>query len=502
MRAVEQSANFVIITDANGVISYVNPAFLKATGYMADEVIGARPSLWRSGQTGEPTYAALWETIRAGNDWHGEFQNRRKDGSLVSVSAVISPIKDESGRITHFIGIQEDVTQRREMEAQLRHAQRIETIGRLTGGLAHDFNNLLTVVIGNLELLEHRLAADPTARQLAAMAGKAAERGAELTRQLLAFARRQPLTAKAFDVNALVAGTTNLLRRTLGEQINVRMMLADDLSHAFADPTQVESALTNLAINSRDAMPGGGRLTIETANQRLDERYAAENLDVAPGDYVMLAVSDTGTGMPPEILSRVFEPFFTTKAEGKGSGLGLSMVYGFAKQSRGHVKIYSEVGHGTTVRLYLPRAAGNAAAAADATAADAESATIEATILVVEDNADVRRVAVGMLADLGCRVIEAENAAAALAILVTGQPIDLLFTDIVMPGGMTGVELAREARKLRAGLKVLFTSGFADAPLRNGGEADENKNLLRKPYRKPELARWIRRILAGNGPRS
>ncbi|MFZ5790002.1 MAG: PAS domain S-box protein [Pseudomonadota bacterium] len=498
-RAVEQSANFVVITDAHGTIEYVNPKFLEATGYAVEEVVGRNPSLWKSGKTSDGEYATLWKTVTMGQEWRGEFENRRKDGSLISVSATISPVRDDNGRITHFVGIQEDITQRREIEAQLRRSQKLEAIGQLTGGLAHDFNNLLTVIIGNLEYLAGELAPGTKARHLAGQALEAGLRGADLTRQLLAFARRQSLEPKEFALNDLVSGITHLLRRTLGEQVEVEMKLSTDLWPVLADPTQVESALANLAINARDAMPGGGRLIIETANTHLDERYAAENVEVEPGDYVMLAVSDTGTGIPPGVLGRVFEPFFTTKPQGKGTGLGLSMVYGFAKQSRGHVKIYSEVGHGTTVRLYLPRAGSGPVVSATGAPVASDDAVPDATILVVEDNAEVRDVTVRQLTELGYRVVEANDGPSALGILRQGRPIDLLFTDMVMPGGMTGADLAREAQSLRPGLKVLLTSGFAEASVQGGLPSGGKRNLLSKPYRKRDLARRVGEILRGDG---
>jgi PAS domain S-box-containing protein len=496
--AVDNSANFVLITDASGVIEYVNPRLLQVTGYSADQVIGQKPSIWKSDMTDQQDYARLWQTILAGNDWQGELVNRCSDGRLITVSAVISPIKDANGRVSHFIGIQEDITHRKDLERQLRQAQKMESVGQLTGGVAHDFNNLLAIIIGNLDLLGDELEGRSTARQLANDALQAGLRGAELTHRLLAFARHQPLNPRPFALNELVTGITDLLRRTLGGQYDIEMALADDLWPGLADPSQVESALTNLAINARDAMPGGGRLTIETANRRLDESYAAENVDLAPGDYVMLAVSDTGTGIPPAILDRVLEPFFTTKDEGKGTGLGLSMIYGFAKQSRGHLKIYSEVGHGTTVRLYLPRAASDAIEAEEALAEIAEGEPADATILLVEDNAEVRRTAVRQLLEFGYHVIEAEDALTALEAL-RDQRIDLLFTDVVMPGGMTGIDLAREARKLEPDLKILVTTGFAEASLHIDDEAGAGVVFLSKPYRMADLARQLRIALRGIG---
>jgi signal transduction histidine kinase len=381
--------------------------------------------------------------------------------------------------------------ERKRAEEMFQQAQKLETVGQLTGGLAHDFNNLLGIVIGNLDLLKGELSANPSARELAEQALEASLRGAELTRRLLAFSRQQPLQPKIIGLNELVATTTDLLRRTLGETIEIKLNLADDLCPALADPAQVEAALVNLAVNARDAMPTGGILVIETAKIHLNEQYAAENAEVTPGDFAMMAVTDTGTGMPPEILDRVFEPFFTTKEIGKGTGLGLSMVYGFAHQSGGHLKIYSEVGHGTTIRLYLPRARDGAAMAAAPAAEASEATTITGNILVVEDNLQLRKVVVRQLSSLGHGVREADSAAAALKILQADKAIDLLFTDVVMPGGITGADLVLEARKLRPGIKILLTSGFTEAAAQNCGELE----LLSKPYRLQDLDQTIRRAL-------
>jgi signal transduction histidine kinase len=385
--------------------------------------------------------------------------------------------------------------ERAQIELQLQHAHKLEAIGQLTGGIAHDFNNFLLVIIGNLDLLEGRLATDPEAQKLAEQALAASLRGAELTRQLLAFARQQPLEPRVFDLNQFVAGTVELLRRTIGEEIEIETTLAADLAAVKADPAQVESALANLAINARDAMPDGGKIMIETSKVRLDAAYAAEHPDVAPGDFVMLSVSDTGTGMPEWILARACEPFFTTKSREKGTGLGLSMVYGFAKQSGGHLKISTDVGKGTTVRLFLPYA--EIQTMTDETPLVPEEAMHEpaATILVVEDNLDVRSVIVKQLAELGLQVIEADNAKIALAIIENGPPIDLLFTDVVMPGGMSGTELAQATKKARPEIKILLSSGFTGVNGESNGFAGEQMEFLKKPYRKHDLARKIRKML-------
>jgi two-component system cell cycle sensor histidine kinase/response regulator CckA len=498
-RAVEQSANLVIISNVDGFVEYINPKFLETMGYAAEDVIGQRFSLWMSGQASESDYQKIWDTIHSGHDWRGGFENRREDGSIVAVAATISPIKDESGHITHFISIQEDVTQRREIEEQLRRAQRIESIGQLTGGLAHDFNNLLSIIVGNLDLLHDEVKAMPSAQPLVDAAMRASLRGADLTRNLLAFARRQSLEANPFSLAEMLLGMADMLKRTLGEQIEVRMDIAADLWPVFADATQVESACLNLAINARDAMPNGGRLTIEARNALLDADYATSNAGVTPGEYVELAVSDTGTGIPPEVIGRVFEPFFTTKEKGKGTGLGLSMIYGFVRQSGGHVKIHSEVGRGTILRLYLPRADALPGAVQEDPVAEPTGEPSAAIILVVEDNPDVRKVAVAQLASLGYRTVEAEDAASALTVLRSNQPIDLLFTDVVMPGGVTGLELGRQAQGLRPGLAVLYTSGFAAASLQDDAQfAMIRNNLVTKPYRLRDLAKKVREILTSD----
>jgi PAS domain S-box-containing protein len=398
----------------------------------------------------------------------------------------------QDGKI-HSLVCARDVTALRQAEAQLHQAQKMESVGQLTGGIAHDFNNLLTVVIGSLDLALGRVQGD--AHTLVDSALRASERGAAMVRQLLAFSRQQALLPETLSFNDLVTGMGDLLQRTLGENIEVEMKTATGLWPARADKGQLESALLNLAINARDAMPGGGKLTIETANAHLDEDYAAGQAEVTPGDYAMLAVTDTGTGMPPEVIARACEPFFTTKAVGKGTGLGLSMIYGFAKQSGGHLKIYSEVGHGTTIRLYLPRVVcGDAVAAAPREAAQEHPRGGE-TILVVEDDADVRAFVVMQLGLLGYRVIEAANGKQAQQIIESDHPIDLLFTDMVIPGGMTGGQLAANAKRLRPQVKALFTSGYTETAVAHQGKLDPGTHFLQKPFRRQDLAVKIREAL-------
>ena len=384
--------------------------------------------------------------------------------------------------------------QRHHVEDQLRQAQRLEAVGQLTGGIAHDFNNLLTIILGNAELLADSLSSDQQLRLLAEMTQTAAERGAELTSRLLAFSRRQALDPKATNVGVLLQGMDPLLRRSLGEQVELEVIHGGGLWPAMVDGPQLESALLNLSINARDAMPDGGRLTIETRNTHLDSSYAADHAEVQPGQYVMIAVSDTGTGMDGDTVARAFEPFFTTKPVGKGSGLGLSMVFGFIKQSQGHVKIYSEPGQGTTVRLYLPRAAS----ADTGTEAEESGARQDGQekILLVEDDDLVRNHVAGQLRDLGYRVVAVSNGADAIEALRQTSDFDLLFTDVVMPGGMNGRELAEMARVLRPALPVLFTSGYTENAIVHHGRLDPGVHLLAKPYRRRDLAAKLRLVLS------
>jgi len=383
-------------------------------------------------------------------------------------------------------------------ESQVRQAQKMEAIGQLTGGVAHDFNNILTVITGTIEILGDAVKDRPHLAQITSLISAAAARGADLTQHLLAFARRQPLQPRNTDVNALIVDAARLLRPTLGEQIEIESMLSPDSAPALIDPSQLSTAILNLALNARDAMPDGGKLTLETRNIVLDDNYAGMNNDVTPGHYVMIAVSDTGTGIPAKLIEKVFEPFFTTKDVGKGSGLGLSMVYGFVKQSNGHIKIYSEEGHGTTVKLYLPQAAAGAAGVAHAKAAEAGLPAFERgdkSILIVEDDALVREYVVTQIGNLGYKTLAASNATEALAIINGPDLIDLLFTDVIIPGGMNGRQLANEALLRRPELKVLYTSGYTENAIVHHGRLDAGVLLLPKPYLSSDLAKMIRTAL-------
>ncbi|HTV95248.1 MAG TPA: ATP-binding protein [Steroidobacteraceae bacterium] len=382
-------------------------------------------------------------------------------------------------------------------EQALRQSQKIEAIGQLTGGVAHDFNNLLQVIIGNLESLRRNLPTEaPRASRAVESAMSAARRGAALTQRLLAFSRRQPLNPKPIDVNALISGMSDLLHRTLGEPTEVVTVRCAALWRVEADPIELEAAILNLALNARDAMPEGGRLTLETANVEIDQ--SGSHADVTAGQYVSLSVSDTGVGMEEKTLAQAFEPFFTTKPVGRGTGLGLSQVYGFVKQSGGHVKIHSQLGRGTAVRIYLPRLVREDEPATLADPAPAQAGAPSETILVTEDDDDVREYSVEVLRELGYRVIEAHDGPSALRLLERQPKVDLLFTDVVLPGGMTGAQLAAQARGARPGLKVLFTTGYARNAIVHHGRLDKGVQLIAKPFTVVDLGARVRDVLDGS----
>ena len=491
----ETAVDAIIVSDQHGIIQEFSRAAEAMTGYRSAELIGQNmrvllpPTMRQEPERYTARY--LW-TVR-------ELEVCRKDGSIFP--AHLSIAEWWAGGHRHFTGILRDLsTQHREqaerikLEAQLHQAQKMEAIGNLTGGMAHDFNNMLGVIIGNIDLLRDLKKDDADVDELTREALDAAFRGADLTRRLLAFARQQPLRPQQIDVNELVSGITRLLRRTIGEDIEISLDLAAELGPVVVDPAQLEASLTNLATNARDAMPDGGRLMIATGNRTLDADYAAQHAEVVPGAYVMLEVSDTGCGMTPEVMHRIFEPFFTTKSRDKGTGLGLSMVFGFIKQSGGHIGVYSEPGIGTTFRLFLPRIAQNVPIVEEPVATPLLHGRGE-SVLVVEDNAALRRVVTRQLGELGYRVLAAENAAAGLELL-DRQSIDLLLTDIVMPGGINGRELARRARQRWPAIKIVFTSGFSEARLNSeAGPLAACTPLLTKPYRKEDLASTAREAL-------
>jgi len=488
----------VVIVDREGRITRVNARTEVVFGYPRAEVLGHSvemliPELMHATHVAQRApyheHPSAPE-MGAGRDLFA----RRRDGSELTVDVSRSPLETAEGTLV-IITIR-DVTDRRRNEELLHQAQKMETVGNLTGGMAHDFNNLLGVIIGNIDLLRRLKKDDSDVAELTRDALDAALSGADLTRRLLAFARQQPLEPKRVDVNELVSGIARLMRRTLGEDIKISLGVSANLWPVIVDSAQLEASLVNLATNSRDAMPNGGSLGIVTANRHLDADYAAQHTEVISGDYVLIEVSDSGSGMTPELVSRIFEPFFTTKEQGKGTGLGLSMVFGFIKQSGGHISVYSEPGTGTTFRLYLPRLTAGVAVPEESFGPPLVPGGNE-TILVVEDNASLRRVAVRQLGELGYRALEAENSAIALE-LMEREYIELLLTDIVMPGGTDGVALAQQARKRWPALKVVFTSGFAEAQARGAqGSLPPDAKLLTQPYRREELAEVIRNALNG-----
>ena len=488
---VDASPAAMMSFDSTGKVATWNGAAERLTGHAAADVISRTPPLGdrtTGGDLGSIVSAAL-----AGQSAVGvEVTATHRDGTALHLLLSAAPVRDEDGAVDGVMAVALDIGPLRTIERQLRQAQKMEAIGQLTGGLAHDFNNILGVIVGNLDLVRLTLANRPAEIELLDNATAAAMRGAGLNRALLAFARRQSLMPEAIDVRQLLTGMFTLIERTLGSNIIVEMKPAAQLWPVKADPAQLEAAVLNLCVNARDAMPDGGILTIEAHDKIIDATYAELNPDALPGEYVEIAVSDTGTGMAPDILGHVFEPFFTTKEIGKGSGLGLSMVYGFVRQSGGHAKIYSEPGHGTSVHLYLPRHADGAAV--DPTAAGPPVAQPgHETILVVEDNADLRRVAVAQLQSFGYVAHEAASAAEALTMMERLPTIDLLFTDVMMPGG-DGRALAREAVRRRPRLKVLLTTGFA-AEAAAAIAGDHGFALINKPYRAVELAAELRRLL-------
>jgi PAS domain S-box-containing protein len=502
LRAVVDTAvDGVMLINATGSIQMFNPACEHLFGYSGAEVTGQNIRMLMPTPFHEEHDQYLRnyrETgVRKIIGIGREVVGRRKDGTTFPMELSVGEA-EQDGEVV-FVGVVHDLTERKRTEEQLVQAQKMEMVGQLSGGIAHDFNNLLTVIMGHSELLGEKLRARPDLKQYCDTVISAAERGADLTRRLLAFSRKQTLQPKIINCNELIEGMKRLLRRTLREDIEMQTFFEERLVTAFADPAQLESAILNLIVNAQDAMPEGGLLTIRTSNALLDSRYQDSHLEVAPGAYVLIAVTDNGVGMPLAVAEHAFEPFFTTKEVGKGNGLGLSMVYGFIKQSNGHVAIYSEEGLGTTVKLYLP-AANPAKSVSDPDEAQPEVPRGTGTVLVVEDDPFVRGYAVGCIEGLGYRVITAMNGPE--AIIQLNNPtndIDLLFSDIVMPGGIGGWELAERAREIRPGIKVLLTSGYQLETIVGRTGRKTGMVILNKPYRKPELARRLRELLENRG---
>jgi PAS domain S-box-containing protein len=503
LRGILETAVTAIITiDLHGCIESVNRATESLFGHGASELIGQNVKLLMpEPYKGEhDSYIANYlatgkkKIIGIGREVSG----RRKDGTTFPLHLSVSEFFANGRR--YFTGMIHDLSDRkhveealRESERRLAQAQKMEAVGQLTGGIAHDFNNLLLVITGNLELLEGLLDQEQQ-KVLLKEAQEAAQLGSKLTDQLLTFSRRRHMDKQNIQLNEQVLGTTDMLRRTLGEQIMLSTSLTRNVWAMQADPDQLQSAIVNMAVNARDAMPQGGKLVIETRNIVLDTDHADFHPDLNPGEYVQLSISDTGSGMQAEVRDRVFEPFFTTKEKGRGTGLGLAMVYGFVKQCGGHVAIYSEVGLGTTFNLYFPRAEGTVPEVSASAKKRTDPEATE-TILVVEDDERVRRLTITRLKMIGYQVLEASTGPEAIDILTKGHAVDLVFTDLIMPGGMSGREVAARARALKPGIKVLLTSGYAEELVHGEDLEREQLKVLRKPYHQAELAAALREIL-------
>ena len=490
--AIEQSTEAVVITNPTGEMEYVNPAFTRITGYNREDALGQNLRILKSDKQDPEFYQELWNTVIGGHPWQGELINKRKDGTLYTEQMSIAAVKDLHGEVTHFIATKQDVTERKNLEAQLQQAAKMEAVGRLAGGVAHDFNNLLTIINGYSEILLERLGSDQRSSNYLEEISKAGERAAALTRQLLAFSRRQVLAPQLVDLNSVILNLEKMLKRLIGEDVKLRT----SLGKVKADPGQIEQVIMNLAVNARDAMPMGGELTFETSNIEFDESYARHHAAMRPGNFVMLAVSDTGVGMPPETKARIFEPFFTTKEQGKGTGLGLATVYGIVKQSEGSIWVYSEVGQGTVFKIYLPLV-NEKTEQAKTPEQEIDLALGTETILMVEDEEGVRSLVQLALRTGGYNVLQTTDAESALETCAAYDgPIHLLLTDVVMPR-MSGPVVAAKVVALRPGIKVLYMSGYTGDAVVHHGVLSENMPFIQKPFSPLALRRKIREVLGG-----
>lgn len=498
IKALEHSADAIVITDADANIQYVNPAFERMTGYSRGEVIGQNPRILKSGKHGPDFYKDMWDTITRGDVWTGRITNRRKDGSLYLERCTISSVRDGSGRIVNYVAVKRDITERVALEERLRQSQKMEAVGQLAGGIAHDFNNILTAISGYSDLLLRNLKDGDPKRTYAEEIKKASARAASLTQQLLAFSRRQVISPKIVNLNHIVKDMARMLERVIGENIDLVTQLSEDLWNVKVDPGQIEQVIMNLSVNAKDAMPGGGKLIIETANVHLDEEYAKTHAPMQPGPYVMLAVTDTGCGMDAETLSHIFEPFFTTKEKGKGTGLGLATVYGIVKQSDGYIWVYSEPGKGTTFKIYFPPV-WEELPEEDTSERHVGDLTGRETILLVEDEYSVRQLLKNVLETHGYKVLDAGNGEDALAVADEYEgEIHLLITDVVMPG-MGGPALSEKLLQTRPSVKVIYMSGYTNDALLHHGDLKEGTAYLQKPFPLNSLVEKAREVLNGSG---
>jgi len=495
LTAIDQSTEAVVITDPGGLIQYVNPAFERTTGYSREEAMGQNPSILKSGEHDEAFYASLWHTISAGKSWHGQFTNRKKDGTLFVEDATISPVRDASGRTVNYVAVKRDITHEVELEEQLRQAQKMEAVGQLAGGIAHDFNNLLQAINGYAGLALESLEPDDPAYELIEEVSRAERRAARQVRQLLAFSRRQVLDMKDVDLNDVVASVVELIHRVIGEHITLEILAGSDLSIVRVDPGQMELVLLNLAVNARDAMQRGGMITIATENVVLDEEFCRTHPQAEPGPYVLMSVSDTGCGMDAATLANAFEPFFTTKDVDQGTGLGLSTAYGIVRQHQGIIRAHSEVGLGTVFRIYLPALRRSGGIEAPATEKPVCGGT--ETILLAEDDEQVLRLAIAMLERAGYKVLAATDGEEALRVFEEHlEEIDLAMLDVVMPK-VGGHEVCSRIGERRPDLPFVFASGYGINSTHTDFALDEGKRLIQKPYQRADLLRTIRSALDG-----
>ncbi len=494
MAAIEQAGECVVITDEKANIQYVNPAFERITGYSRKEVAGRNPRILKSGEHDDAFYKDLWATILSGKTWTGRFVNRRKDGSLYNEAATISPVMDSSGKITNYVAVKRDITEHLQLEDQLRQAQKMESVGRLAGGVAHDYNNMLSVIIGTAEMaLQDIDPQDPLHADLEEIL-KAARRSADITKQLLAFARKQTAAPRVLDLNKTIDGFFKMLKRLIGEDIDLVWLPAKELWPVKIDPSQVDQILVNLCVNAKDAISGAGKITIETGTRRFDSEYCEANPEARPGDFVMFAVTDNGCGIDKETAKNIFEPFFTTKEMGKGTGLGLSTVYGIVKQNNGFINLYSEPGQGTTFRIYLPRHMEKTGPARQWASEEIPSGHGE-TILFVEDEKSILKLGRSILQRLGYNVITAATPDEAIeAARANAGKIDLLMTDVILPE-MNGRELAARLEKISPGMKTVFMSGYTADAIAHHGVLDPGINFIQKPFTVKSVAKGVRMAL-------
>jgi two-component system cell cycle sensor histidine kinase/response regulator CckA len=493
--SVEQSPDLVMITNSAGSLEYVNPAFEKLTGYTSAEVIGQTLGILKSDQQSGELYEEMWNTVLSGKVFHGTVMNRKKNGETFIIEKAITPMRNPAGKITHFISTGRDITDQRKLESQLQQSQKMDAIGLLAGGVAHDFNNLLLVISAYAELVLDSLGAEDPSRTKIDEIIIATRRAAELTRQLLAFGRKQMQSLRVLDLNTVLGEITRMLPRLIGEDIQVVFVPGRELAKVKADPSQIEQVVMNLATNARDAMPRGGKLTIETSNQSLDQAYVQKHVIVPPGEYVLLTVSDSGNGIPAEHLSHIFEPFYTTKEAGKGTGLGLATAYGIVKQSEGFIWVYSEPGHGTTFKIYLPRLQRMSEVERRRPQAATSSPHGIETVLLVEDEPAVRASTNEFLVRCGYTLVTAENGEDALRVSRDySGPIHLMITDVVMPK-MSGPQLATQLAAERPDMKTLFVSGYAENTVLRHGNIDVAARFLSKPFGLSTLANKIREVL-------